>query len=302
VDRRGPGGGRDLPGLDRPVPGAVAVGGRSGSAPASSGDWRPRCPRRRVVLPCVAVDIGSILGIWAHPDDEAYLSAGLMANAIRRGHRVVVALATSGQSGTPRPDLWPPEKLGPHRQKEMAAAMSLLGVTDVRWLGYEDGKCSTVPSEEAIDKLSDLILEVGPDSVLTFGPDGATGHEDHITVSGWVTAAFERAARPGSRLYYAAAPDAYYEEWNEIFAKYNVFYPGYPIHTDDEEIVLTYPVPDELMDQKKRAIRAHASQVDGFINEVGEETFFSLNVIEWFRLGAEKQRADDAAIRRAPST
>jgi LmbE family N-acetylglucosaminyl deacetylase len=253
------------------------------------------------VLPCVAVDIGSILGIWAHPDDEVYLSGGLMADAVRRGERVVVALATSGQSGTAQPDVWPPERLGPHRQKEMAAAMSALGVTEIRWLGYEDGKCALVPAEDAIDQLSEIIADVAPDSVLTFGPDGATGHEDHITVSGWATAAFDRTARPGSRLYYAAAPDGYYAKWGDLFAKYNVFYPGYPIPIDEDEIVLTYPVPEDLMDKKKRAIRAHASQVDGFINEVGEEQFFALNVVEWFRLGAEKI-SGNVAIRRAPST
>jgi LmbE family N-acetylglucosaminyl deacetylase len=248
------------------------------------------------------VDIGSILGVWAHPDDEVYLSAGLMADAVRRGRRVVVATATTGQSGTPTPDLWPPERLGPHRQNEMKAAMAALGVTDIRWLGYEDGKCSTVPAAEAVDKLAAIISDVGPDSVLTFGPDGATGHEDHIVVSRWATDAFERAAKPGARLYYAATPDAYFERWSELFSTFNVFYPGYPKHIDEEEIVLTYEIPNDLLAKKRRAIRAHASQVDGFIDAVGEETFFSLNVVEWFRLGKEMSAPGPAPNPLAPST
>src|ERR671922_141060 len=39
-------------------------------------------------------DLGTILGVWAHPDDEAYLSAGLMARAVRNGSRVVCVTAT----------------------------------------------------------------------------------------------------------------------------------------------------------------------------------------------------------------
>jgi LmbE family N-acetylglucosaminyl deacetylase len=43
--------------------------------------------------------LGTILGIWAHPDDEAYLSGGLMALATDAGSRVVCATATRGELG-----------------------------------------------------------------------------------------------------------------------------------------------------------------------------------------------------------
>ena len=52
--------------------------------------------------------LGTIMGIWAHPDDEAYLSSGLMAAARRRGDRVVVVTATAGEHGTDDPATWPP--------------------------------------------------------------------------------------------------------------------------------------------------------------------------------------------------
>ena len=55
---------------------------------------------------------GTILGVWAHPDDEAYLSAGLMARARRNGQRVVVVTATPGELGTDDPSRWPPARLG----------------------------------------------------------------------------------------------------------------------------------------------------------------------------------------------
>ena len=47
-----------------------------------------------------AADLGTVLGVWAHPDDEAYLSSGLMAAARDAGHRVVVATATYGERGS----------------------------------------------------------------------------------------------------------------------------------------------------------------------------------------------------------
>ena len=53
--------------------------------------------------------LGTILGIWAHPDDEAYLSGGLMALARDTGSRVVCVTATRGELGTPDPRAWPPD-------------------------------------------------------------------------------------------------------------------------------------------------------------------------------------------------
>ena len=43
--------------------------------------------------------VGTLLGVWAHPDDEAYLSSGLMALARRHGQRVVVLTPTDGEDG-----------------------------------------------------------------------------------------------------------------------------------------------------------------------------------------------------------
>jgi LmbE family N-acetylglucosaminyl deacetylase len=52
-----------------------------------------------------AVDLGTVLGIWAHPDDETFLSAGLMAAAREADKRVVCATATLGEHGTDDPQL-----------------------------------------------------------------------------------------------------------------------------------------------------------------------------------------------------
>ena len=44
-------------------------------------------------------DLGTVLGVWAHPDDETYLTAGLMAQTVRRGDRVICVTATRGEEG-----------------------------------------------------------------------------------------------------------------------------------------------------------------------------------------------------------
>jgi LmbE family N-acetylglucosaminyl deacetylase len=233
------------------------------------------------------MELGTILGVWAHPDDESYLSGGIMADAVDNDGRVVVAMATRGQLGTSDPEKWSPGPLGALREKEMISAMAALGVTDLRWLDYEDGSCPLVPFEEAVAKVARIIEDVAPDTVLTFGPDGLTGHTDHMAVSKWTAAAFERCAPPGAKLYYAAVPQEWVERWADVITQYNVFEPGWPVAVPPEDLVIAFDVPEHLRALKESAIRAHASQVEGFIDEVGADRFLSLNETEWFRLGAE---------------
>jgi LmbE family N-acetylglucosaminyl deacetylase len=94
------------------------------------------------------VERGTILGVWAHPDDECYLSAGLMAGAVRAGARVAVAMATRGEGGSIDPERWLSERMADVREKELTAALGELGVTDIRWLDYVDGTCHAVDEAE----------------------------------------------------------------------------------------------------------------------------------------------------------
>ena len=57
-------------------------------------------------------ELGTILGVWAHPDDEAYLSAGLMARAVRNGSRVVCDTATRGEGESMDEERWPSDRMG----------------------------------------------------------------------------------------------------------------------------------------------------------------------------------------------
>lgn len=55
-------------------------------------------------------ELGTILAIWAHPDDETYLASGIMAAAVAAGNRVVCVSATAGEHDTDDPEAWPPDR------------------------------------------------------------------------------------------------------------------------------------------------------------------------------------------------
>ena len=74
--------------------------------------------------------LGTVLGVWAHPDDEAYLSSGLMAQAAASGSRVVCVTATRGEGGSLDPERWTSESLGDVRAAELQRCLSLLGIQE----------------------------------------------------------------------------------------------------------------------------------------------------------------------------
>src|SRR6478609_10639801 len=93
--------------------------------------------------------LGTILGVWAHPDDETWLSAVHMMRAIRAGQRVVCVTATRGELGSTDPERWPAgQQLAAVRTVEMEQALSRLGVTEHHWLDYPDGGCADAPEAE----------------------------------------------------------------------------------------------------------------------------------------------------------
>jgi len=218
-------------------------------------------------------DLGTILGIWAHPDDEAYLSGGLMALARDNGSRVVCVTATRGELGTPDPAVWPPDRLAAERTVEMARCLDILGVTEHHWLGYSDGGCAAAPAAPAVARLCEVIEEVGPDTVLTFGPDGITGHPDHRTVGEWAAAAFDRAAPRGARLLQAAVPDRRTGWWGEINESLNVFDPGYPIAVPVGRLAVDLVLDPATVARKVRALAAQATQTTGLMDAMGLPTY-----------------------------
>ena len=218
-------------------------------------------------------ELGTILGVWAHPDDEAYLSGGLMALARDAGSRVVCVTATRGELGTPDPDVWPPRRLAVERTGELARCLEILGVTEHHWLGYHDGGCPEVDPAEAVARLCELIEEVRPDTVLTFGPDGVTGHPDHQTISAWTTKAFDRAAPAGARLLYAALSEPRMRRWKSLGDSLGVYLPGYPVSTPVDRLAVDLELDRPTVERKVRALAAQTTQTAGLIAMMGVERY-----------------------------
>lgn len=228
--------------------------------------------------------LGTILGVWAHPDDETYLSGGLMASAVRADSRVVCITATRGEAGSRDEERWPSAEIAGVREAELAAALRILGVGEHHWLGYPDGGCASVAHEEAEGRIARIMAAVQPDSVLTFGPDGMTGHPDHIAVSDWTTQAFRRAAPPGARLLYATTTPEWVERFVARLSAANVFAEGTPPITAPEDLAVDFRLDPALLHLKVAAIKKQVSQVEDLIALFGEDFLRASQTQEAFRL------------------
>jgi LmbE family N-acetylglucosaminyl deacetylase len=203
-----------------------------------------------------------------------------MARAVRAGDRVVCITATRGELGSPDEARWPSgAALADVRTREMAAALAVLGVEEHHWLDYPDGGCAGVDQDEAVRRVAAVMADVRPDTVLTFGPDGMTGHPDHQAASAWATAAFASAARDGARLAYATNTPEWLSRFRAALDEHNVFMGFEPPCTPVEELAVHVVLDGGLLDTKLRAIRSMTSQVEPLINGMGE-TFFREGLAE----------------------
>ena len=205
--------------------------------------------------------LGTILGIWAHPDDETFNSGGLMASAIANGQTVVCVTATRGESGVQDPLRWPAETLGATRAIELIDAFHALGVTHHQWLHYRDGFCKDVPETEAVANLMLLVDKYKPDTIITFPPDGLTGHEDHKAVSRWAMDVAKKSEKPIRLLHCVATEEQYNGYMKELDEKLNIFFNiDKPKLYQRVECDIVYDLPPEILDKKTAALKAMPSQ------------------------------------------
>ena len=229
--------------------------------------------------------LGDIVGVWAHPDDETFLMAGLMAAGVRAGNRVVCVTATRGEGGVQDEARWPAAQLASIRTEELETALSILGVTEHVWLDLPDGGCHDLDPQGPVTRIEQILREVQPDAVFTFGPDGMTGHPDHIAVSEWTTAAFERAAKPGAQLLYATVTPEWLEEFSEGWESIGAFMGEEVVPvTQRSDLAVHFELPDELLDLKFKALEAQPSQSAGTIGALGEQWLRRDMREEMFRL------------------
>ncbi|MDQ4124926.1 MAG: PIG-L family deacetylase [Actinomycetota bacterium] len=225
----------------------------------------------------------TILGIWAHPDDEVFTSAGLMAEAVRRGDRVVCVHLTRGEAGLYHRQVWPARELAALRSAELETSLARLGVTEQRFLDLPDGGLCLVPWDEVVVRLHDELVDVDPDVVVTFGNDGFTGHPDHRALAGWVATAVRLWDKPRARLLQAVVPRAWEETVVHRLNEFDFFRPGFPQLSERSDLRVV--LDDDLVEAKLDAVKAHASQMEPLFEAYGDDFFRSILATEVFRPG-----------------
>lgn len=146
-----------------------------------------------------------LLCIFAHPDDESFATGGILARCAAQGVATYLLTATRGEQGWAGPPPAAPAAgvIGRIREGELRAAAAQLGLQGLKCLAYPDGALAEVERGAVLEQLTRYIRQMRPQVVVTFGPDGLTGHPDHLAICQLATTATMCATDPG----YAGASD-----------------------------------------------------------------------------------------------
>ncbi|MZP29705.1 PIG-L family deacetylase [Heliobacterium undosum] len=197
----------------------------------------------------------TLMAILAHPDDESFGMGGTLARYKALGARTVVVCATRGEAGKcGDPPLCDPADLGKVREDETRRACNLLQVDELHFLDYRDQETNIAPPAEIVEKMVRLIRRYQPDGIVTFGPDGMSGHKDHTTVGHYASMAYLLSGS-AARLYFLCLHPAVVARMGRGFAR--------PV----EQIHAAVPVRDYLQ-RKRDAIFCHQTQI-GSIRRIG---------------------------------
>ena len=263
----------------------------------------PRSTGQLIVGPVTAPDHSTVylsaprrvLGIWAHPDDEAYLSAGLMDRVVRAGGHVTVVALSDGEAGFPDDDTRPIGARRMLRRNELRTAMSEIGVTDLRFLGLADGGVDDADPGAVTDALVEIIEDVRPEVTVTFGPDGVTGHVDHVACSGLATQAWRLAAH--GQLWYAAKTERWLQRWRALHDRIGLWMTEPPNGLPDADVLTCIGLGAAELDRKRAALDGHASQTAAVVAAFGEDDYRQWIGEETFRLPTAAELVETGARR-----
>jgi N-acetyl-1-D-myo-inositol-2-amino-2-deoxy-alpha-D-glucopyranoside deacetylase len=231
----------------------------------------------------------SVLGVFAHPDDESLSAGGLLARASAGGARTTVVTATWSRNSV--------------RGPELAEALRILGAGEPRMLGYADAlvpesapgspRLLDAPLDEVVGRLVAHIREFRPDVVVTHDAyGGMTGHQDHLqTYRVTVLAAeaagmaklYPEAGAPWQprALFLATHPDSVVPALRQAIGAQRAVY-----SVPDEQITERLDVTPWL-EQKIAAVLAHRSEVErgavpGLVAALPPEARGAMLATEWF--------------------
>ena len=202
---------------------------------------------------------GPLLAVFAHPDDESATIGPLLSRYAIEVHDFYLIVVTSGQVGDSNTDIPRGDELGAVREKEARCSCKALGIHEPFLLQFMDGSIAdweTIPKIR--ERVRKIIEEVKPEVIITWGPDGLTGHPDHRTVSSLTTEIFQQRSklthRP-SKLYYVAYPESSFANLPPGMAQY-----AERIGLVADEWVTTVVDASAYQDQAWNSIQCHKTQ------------------------------------------
>ncbi len=224
--------------------------------------------------------LGTVLAVWAHPDDETYLAGALLAGLRDRGQRAVCVTATRGEAADPASAPAEREALARLRSRELEDALAALGVDEHHWLDYPDGGCADLDPEQPVADLTGLLEDVRPDTVITFGPDGYTGHPDHQAVSRWTELAVAASTTKPDLLHAVSTQRARVDP--ALDEDFGVFELGRPRMCEEDELAVHLELAGPALERKVEALLRQPSQTSTLIDVVGLDRFRAWVATECF--------------------
>jgi LmbE family N-acetylglucosaminyl deacetylase len=243
--------------------------------------------------------------VFAHPDDETFGVGGSLALHAQDEVELTVILATSGEAGRiADASLATRETLASVREAEDLASWRALGLDpDVRFLRHPDGGLNATPRGELVAEVRAVLEDVAPEVVVTFGPDGITGHDDHVAIGAIATEAFGalRTSSGGaafSRLLHNAIAQSTLDRLNELLRGRGLE----PM--DPAEPFMPRGVPDaaigarvdasSVYERKLEAIRCHKTQDE--LEDVPFDLWPEMLSIESFVVAWPERRPRDPVL------
>ncbi|MDF0725644.1 bacillithiol biosynthesis deacetylase BshB2 [Cytobacillus sp. S13-E01] len=206
-----------------------------------------------------------ILVVFPHPDDEAFGSAGFIATQTRKGVPITYACATLGEMGRNmgKPFFANRETLPDIRRKELQDACKVMGIDDLRMLGFRDKTLEFEAPNKLSDVVAEIIDDVNPSLVITFYP-GHGVHPDHDACGEAVIDAISKLPMDKRPVVYCKAIT---KNVTEVLG----------------EPDLEFDVSD-VLDVKIAAMEAHRSQTEGLLSRM-KETLESgeTEVMNWLK-------------------
>lgn len=189
----------------------------------------------------------TIVGIFAHPDDEAFGPSGTLA-LLSKAKSVYLICVTNGDAATGVAD----EALGKIRQQELHASAKILGIKEVFFLNFLDGSLSNNQYHIIAEKIEEILKKLQPELLITIENRGVSGHLDHIAVSMISSFVFEKLSFVKEIWYHCID-----EDMRAKFPPYFIYMPqGYKKEQIDKIIDVS-----AVWDKKIQAMSQHQSQI-----------------------------------------